>query len=71
MGATQFLQQRLSPQVGDPIQRRMFQLMPIFFTVLFLGFPAGLVLYWLVSNLFGVGRQLVYNTIQKKQAVAK
>jgi YidC/Oxa1 family membrane protein insertase len=66
MGATQFLQQRLSPQVGDPVQRRMFQLMPIFFTVLFLGFPAGLVLYWLVSNLFGVGRQLTYNTIQKR-----
>jgi YidC/Oxa1 family membrane protein insertase len=66
MGATQFLQQRLSPQVGDPVQRRMFQLMPIFFTVLFLGFPAGLVLYWLVSNVFGVGRQLTYNTIQKR-----
>jgi YidC/Oxa1 family membrane protein insertase len=71
MGLTQFVQQRMTPAVGDPMQRRLFQFMPIFFTILFLGFPAGLVLYWLVSNLMGVIRQAVYNRLQAREAVAK
>jgi YidC/Oxa1 family membrane protein insertase len=50
MGASQFLQQKLTPSAADPMQRRIFALMPIFFTILFLGFPSGLVLYWLTNN---------------------
>ena len=57
MGASMFVQQMLSPAVGDPMQVRMMKMMPIMFTVLFLFFPAGLVLYWLVNNVLGVAQQ--------------
>lgn len=70
MGLTQFVQSRMTPAVGDPMQRRIFQLMPLFFTVLFLGFPSGLVLYWLVNNLLGIARQAVYNRIQERRKLA-
>jgi YidC/Oxa1 family membrane protein insertase len=66
MGATQFLQVRLAPQAGDPMQRRIFQLMPIFMTFLFLGFPSGLVLYWLTSNILTIAQQWVYNRLMPK-----
>jgi YidC/Oxa1 family membrane protein insertase len=69
MGATQFLQQRMTPAAGDPMQRRMFALMPIFFTILFLGFPSGLVLYWLTNNVLGIGQQYAYKRLREaKQA---
>lgn len=74
MGATQFLQQRMTPTSGDPIQRRMFQLMPIFMTVLFLGFPAGLVLYWLTNNVLTIAQQGLYTRFfdkDSKEARAK
>ncbi len=57
MGASMYFQQLLSPAVGDPMQVRMMKMMPIMFTVLFLFFPAGLVLYWLVNNLLGIAQQ--------------
>jgi len=57
MGASMFVQQLLSPAVGDPMQVKMMRLMPIMFTVLFLFFPAGLVLYWLVNNLLSIAQQ--------------
>jgi YidC/Oxa1 family membrane protein insertase len=57
MGGSMFIQQMLSPVVGDPMQVRMMKMMPIMFTVLFLFFPAGLVLYWLVNNVLGVAQQ--------------
>jgi YidC/Oxa1 family membrane protein insertase len=63
MGATQFLQVRMAPPGGDPMQRRIFQLMPIFMTFLFLGFPSGLVLYWLTSNILTIAQQWVYNRL--------
>lgn len=63
MGATQFLQQRMTPMAGDPMQRRIFQLMPVFMTVLFLGFPSGLVLYWLTNNVLTIAQQAVYNRV--------
>lgn len=59
MGVTQFIQQRLTPSAGNPMQRRMFMLMPVFFTVLFLKFPSGLVLYWLVNNLLTILQQML------------
>ena len=68
MGATQFLQQKMTPAAGDPMQRRMFALMPIFFTILFLGFPSGLVLYWLTNNVLGIGQQYAYKRIREAKA---
>lgn len=69
MGASTYLMQALNPQVGDPMQVRMMKLMPIMFTVLFLFFPAGLVLYWLVNNLLSLAQQTyVYRQVEREQA---
>ena len=65
MGATMFLQQKMSPPPGDPTQAKMMMFMPIIFTVIFINFPAGLVLYWLINNIFSIGQQYY---IQKKYA---
>jgi YidC/Oxa1 family membrane protein insertase len=71
MGASQFLQQKMTPAAGDPMQRRMFALMPIFFTVLFLGFPSGLVLYWLTNNVLGIAQQAFYRRHQEQKEEEK
>ncbi|HEX3555698.1 MAG TPA: membrane protein insertase YidC [Thermoanaerobaculia bacterium] len=68
MGITQFLQVRMGPQGGDPMQRKMFQLMPLVMTFLFLGFPSGLVLYWLTNNILTILQLQVYNRQQKAAA---
>ncbi|MFW6175684.1 MAG: membrane protein insertase YidC, partial [Acidobacteriota bacterium] len=60
MGATQFVQQKMVPAAGDPMQRRMMMMLPVMFTFLFLGFPSGLVLYWLTNNVLTVVQQAVY-----------
>ena len=65
MGATMFLQQKMSPSTGDPTQAKLMMLMPLFMTVIFVNFPAGLVLYWLVNNVLSIGQQYY---IQKKVA---
>jgi YidC/Oxa1 family membrane protein insertase len=58
MGATMFLQQKLTPTaVADPIQQKVFLLMPVLFTFLLYGFPSGLVLYWLTNNIVSIGQQ--------------
>ncbi len=70
MGATMFLQQKMSgPVGGDPMQQRMMMFMPIIFTFLFLQFPSGLVLYWLVNNILGIGQQYLINR-QAEQLLA-
>ncbi len=61
MGASQYLQQKMMPAVGDPTQRRIMMLMPAFFTFLFIGFPSGLVLYWFSSNLFTIAQTALTN----------
>lgn len=68
MGATQFLQVKMGPQATDPMQRRMFQIMPIVMTFMFLGFPSGLVLYWLTNNVLTIVQQSVYNHLRKREA---
>ena len=68
MGASQFLQQKLAPAAGDPMQRRLFMMMPVIFTVLFLKFPSGLVLYWLTNNVLTIIQQVIYNRIRDKDA---
>lgn len=57
MGATMFLQQKMSPPAADPTQQKIMMFLPIIFTVLFLGFPSGLVLYWLVNNVLSIFQQ--------------
>ena len=69
MGASTYYMQSLNPQVGDPMQQKMMKMMPIMFTVLFLFFPAGLVLYWLVNNVLSIAQQqFVYRQAEKAQA---
>ncbi|MFP4446479.1 MAG: membrane protein insertase YidC, partial [Desulfosudaceae bacterium] len=57
MGATMFLQQKLQPTPGDPAQAKMMMLMPVFLTVIFINFPSGLVLYFIVNNLVSIAQQ--------------
>jgi YidC/Oxa1 family membrane protein insertase len=61
MGASMFLMQKLQPAPTDPMQAKVFQLMPIIFTFFFLMFPAGLVLYWTVNNLLSILQQWYVN----------
>lgn len=67
MGGTQFLQQRMTPMTGEPMQRRMMQAMPVVMTIFFLGFPSGLVLYWLTNNVLTILQQGIYNHWKKQQ----
>lgn len=59
MGASMFFQMKLNPTPPDPMQARLMQFMPIIFTVFFLWFPAGLVLYWVVNNILSIAQQYV------------
>ncbi len=61
MGASMFLTQKMTPSTGDPTQQKMMMLMPIIFTIMFINFPSGLVLYWFVQNLLGIGQQYLVN----------
>jgi len=65
MGASMLLQQKMSPPPGDPTQAKMMMLMPIVFTVIFINFSSGLVLYWLINNILSIAQQTY---IQKKYA---
>lgn len=72
MGVTMFLQQRITPNtMADPMQKRIFQLLPVVFTFFFLWFPAGLTLYWFMNNLFTIAQQYYVNTIFKKAKEAR
>ena len=66
MGVTMFLQQKMSPTTGDAMQAKMMLFMPIIFTFMFLNFPAGLVLYWLVNNVLSIAQQ--YMVMRKAEA---
>ena len=57
MGLTMFLQQKLNPQPVDPVQARMFMLLPVVFTYMLAAFPAGLVIYWAWNNLLSIAQQ--------------
>jgi YidC/Oxa1 family membrane protein insertase len=61
MGASMFLQQKMSPTPGDPTQAKVMMFLPIIFTFMFINFPSGLVLYWLVNNLLSIGQQYRIN----------
>lgn len=57
MGGGMFLQQKLSPAAGDPMQQKMMMFLPIVFTFMFLKFPSGLVLYWLTNSILSMANQ--------------
>ena len=64
MGASMFLQQWMTPSAGDPNQKKMMMLMPLMFTFMFVSFPAGLTVYWLVNNVLGIAQQYWINRKQ-------
>lgn len=57
MGASMFIQQKLNPPPPDPMQAKLMMALPFVFTFLFLSFPAGLVLYWVVNNVLSITQQ--------------
>jgi YidC/Oxa1 family membrane protein insertase len=57
MGASMMIQMSLNPTPPDPMQAKIMKMMPIVFTVFFLWFPAGLVLYWLTNNILSITQQ--------------
>ncbi len=59
MGLSMFVQQKLNPAPIDPMQQKIFQIMPFAFTIMFAFFPSGLVLYWVVNNLLSITQQWV------------
>lgn len=62
MGASMYYQQRLTPNnFTDPLQEKVFKYLPVIFTLFFLTFPSGLVLYWFVNNLFSIAQQFIVN----------
>ncbi len=68
MGASMFLQQKLTPTSADPTQARIMMFLPIVFTFMFLNFASGLVLYWFVNNLLSILQQILINRGGKKPA---
>lgn len=72
MGASMYFQQKLNPTPPDPMQAKVMQFMPIIFTVFFLFFPAGLVLYWLTNNVLSIAQQwYITNKIETEAAAKK
>ncbi|MBI2997280.1 MAG: membrane protein insertase YidC [Deltaproteobacteria bacterium] len=65
MGASMFLQQWMTPSAGDPNQRRMMLMMPVIFTIMFVSFPAGLTIYWLVNNILTIAQQYLINRMNR------
>ncbi|MEW6668265.1 MAG: membrane protein insertase YidC [Thermodesulfobacteriota bacterium] len=64
MGASMFIQQKMTPTPGDQTQAKVMMLMPIIFTAMFINFPSGLVLYWLINNILSIGQQ--YRILKKR-----
>ncbi|MBT3395689.1 MAG: membrane protein insertase YidC, partial [Alphaproteobacteria bacterium] len=67
MGLTMYLQQKLNPAPPDPIQAKVFMFLPVIFTVILAGFPAGLVIYWTANNTLTIAQQWI---IMRRAAAA-
>jgi YidC/Oxa1 family membrane protein insertase len=67
MGITMVIQQKMTPSTMDPAQQKIMMFMPIVFTFMFLSFPSGLVLYWLVNNVLSIAQQFFVNKKLEKQ----
>jgi YidC/Oxa1 family membrane protein insertase len=65
MGGSQIIMQKMTPTTGDPTQAKMMMLMPVVFVFLLMYFPSGLLLYWTVSNIVGIGQQVYVNKMKK------
>ena len=61
MGASMYLQQKMTPTTADPTQARIMQFLPVIFTFMFINFASGLVLYWFVNNLLSILQQQLIN----------
>jgi YidC/Oxa1 family membrane protein insertase len=70
MGVTMVLQQKMTPTSMDPSQNKMMMLMPVIFTFLFLNFASGLVLYWLMNNIFSIIQQAYVNRKLAREAAS-
>jgi YidC/Oxa1 family membrane protein insertase len=68
MGITMVIQMKMTPSTMEPMQQKIMMLMPVVFTFLFLTFPSGLVLYWLVNNVLSIAQQWHVNRKLQKQA---
>ncbi len=66
MGASMFLQQKLSPSTADPTQAKIMMFLPVVFTFMFLNFASGLVLYWFINNLLSILQQVLINRDSRK-----
>ena len=71
MGASMFLQQKMSPSTADPTQAKIMMFLPVVFTFMFLNFASGLVLYWFINNLLSILQQVIINRDTKSKTVAK
>ncbi|MFO0752467.1 MAG: membrane protein insertase YidC [Thermodesulfovibrionales bacterium] len=70
MGITMVIQQKMTPSTVDPTQQKLMMIMPVVFTFMFLSFPSGLVLYWLVNNVLSIAQQMYANKKAAKEAAA-
>jgi YidC/Oxa1 family membrane protein insertase len=70
MGATMVIQQKMTPTSLDPTQNKIMMIMPVVFTFLFLNFASGLVLYWLMNNIFSIAQQFYVNQKLAKEKAA-
>ena len=67
MGVTMYIQQKLNPAPMDPLQEKVFKLLPLIFTVFFAFFPSGLVLYWVTNNILSIAQQwLIMKNLEKE-----
>ena len=66
-----FVQTKLNPAPADPVQAKVMMIMPVMFSVFFLFFPSGLVLYWVVQNLIGIAQQWHINRTLERETKAK
>lgn len=72
MGLTMYIQQLITPtQIQDEMQKKIFQMLPVMFTIFFIFFPAGLVLYWTINNIFTISHQYYINRTFEKAKIER
>lgn len=70
MGASMFLQQKMSPSTADPTQAKIMMFLPVVFTFMFINFSSGLVLYWFINNLLSILQQVLINRETNRKVTA-
>ena len=71
MGGAMLFQQKLNPQMGDPVQAKVMQIMPIVFTGFFAFFPSGLVLYWVTNTILSIAQQWYVNKVVAAEGASR